>query len=278
MILAHNGITVPRLGLGTWQLTEEDCLNSVPMALDIGYRHIDTAQIYGNEAEVGKAMAKSTVSRGDIFLTTKVWRDRVGATFEDSVNTSLNKLGTDYVDLLLIHWPVEEVPLDEQLHALHAVQKAGKARLIGVSNYTVEWLNRALEMGISLATNQVEYHAQLSQKPVLETLRENNMFLTAYSPLGRGRLLKNEVLGAIASAHNTAPAAVLLAWLLAQDDVVAIPKSTSRSHLEANFAAQHVTLSADDIAQLDTLTKPDGRMINPGFSAKWDTGVGQPVV
>lgn len=277
MNLVHNGITVPRLGLGTWQLTDEDCLKSVPLALDIGYRHIDTAQAYGNEVEVGKAIASSSVARQDIFLTTKVWRDQVGS-LEESVNVSLKKLGTDYVDLLLIHWPVEEVPLEEQLTALHAVQKAGKARLIGVSNYTVAWLNKSFEMGIPLATNQVEYHAQLSQKPVLDKLREHNMFLTAYSPLGRGRLLSNDVVNDIAATHKTNPAAVLLAWLLAQDDVVAIPKSTSKSHLEGNFAAQHVTLSSADIAAIDTLTKPDGRMINPGFSAKWDTGVGQPVV
>lgn len=277
MNLVHNGITIPRLGLGTWQLTEDDCLNSVPMALDIGYRHIDTAQAYGNESEVGKAIKSSSVAREDIFLTTKVWRDKVGS-LEDSVNTSLKKLDTDYVDLLLIHWPVEEVPLEEQLTALQAVQKSGKARLIGVSNYTVAWLNKALEMGIPLATNQVEYHAQLSQKPILDKLRDNNMFLTAYSPLGRGRLLKNDIVTDIASAKNTNPAAILLAWLLAQDDVVAIPKSTSKSHLQGNFEAQDVSLSAEDISRLNTLTKPDGRMINPDFSPKWDTGVGQPVI
>ena len=276
MNLTHNGITVPRLGLGTWQLTEDNCLNSVPMALDIGYRHIDTAQAYGNEVEVGKGIAASSVPRSDIFLTTKVWRTRVGQ-IEQTIDRSLSKLGTDYVDLLLIHWPVEEVPLEEQLNTLHAVQQAGKARLIGVSNFTVEWMERALQMGIPLATNQVEYHAQLSQKPVLDTLRANNMFLTAYSPLGRGHLLKDDVVTAIAAQHNSTPAAVLLAWLLAQDDVVAIPKSTSRAHLEANFAAQQLSLSAQDITQLGTLMKADGRMINPEFSPKWDTGLGQPL-
>lgn len=246
------------------------------MALDIGYRHIDTAQAYGNEVEVGKAIAASSVGRGDICLTTKVWRDQLGR-LQDSVDESLTKLGTDYVDLLLIHWPVEEVPLDEQLRALQAVHTTGKARLIGVSNFTVAWLEEALALGIPLATNQVEYHAQLSQEPVLDTLRANGMFLTAYSPLGRGRLLKNDTVATIAAAHHTNPAAVLLAWLLAQDDVVAIPKSTSKSHLQGNFAAQYVQLTANDIAQLNTLTKPDGRVINPGFSPKWDTGVGQPL-
>lgn len=276
MQLVHNGVHVPRLGLGTWQLEGDDCINSVQTALDIGFRHIDTAQAYDNEAQVGTGIKQAGIPRDDIFLTTKVWRDNVGA-LEESVDTSLTKLGTDHVDLLLIHWPVDEMPLDEQLAALERVKTAGKARLIGVSNYTVEWLNKALECGVVLANNQVEYHAKLSQDPVLARVRSAGMFLTAYSPLGRGRLLDNDVIQGIAKAHSTSTASVLIAWLLAQDDVVAIPKSTGRDHLEDTYSALEVTLSADDVSRITALREPDGRMINPKFSPDWDTGTGQPV-
>ena len=276
MHLVHNSVQVPRLGFGTWQLTGQDCIEAIGHALSTGYRHIDTAQAYENEPEVGMGIARSGVPRDQIFLTTKVWRSNVGR-LEESVDASLSRLGTDYVDLLLIHWPVHEVPLEEQLEALQAVQKAGKARLIGVSNYTVEWLNKALEVGVPLANNQVEYHPRLSQDPVLARVRSANMFLTAYSPLARGRLLDNPDIREIAGGHNVPPAAILLAWLLHQDDVAAIPKSTSKEHIEGNYAALDVTLSEDEMARITNLQQPDGRMIDPGFAPKWDTGVGQAV-
>lgn len=276
MTLTHSGLSIPRLGLGTWQLTGAACDSSVRTALDLGYRHIDTAQAYENEVEVGAALAASGIDRADLFLTTKVWRDRLGD-LAASVEQSLDRLKTDYVDLLLIHWPVDEVPLNEQLDALAAVHESGKARLVGVSNFTVAWLDRALAHGVPLATNQVEYHAQLSQEPVLQRMRQAGMFLTAYSPLGRGRLLSNPIVTDIAAAHNAAPSAILLAWLLHQPDVVAIPKATGRDHLKSNFEAQNLTLSASEMDRLATLRKPDGRMINPSFSPTWDTGTGQPV-
>lgn len=277
MILNHHGIAVPRLGLGTWQLVGDDCTDSVQTALDLGYRHIDTAQAYENEELVGAAIASSPVPRDDIFLTTKVWRSRVGERFESSVDDSLRKLQTDYVDLLLIHWPVEETPLDEQLDALERVRQAGKARLVGVSNYTVDWLDRAAEHDVPLATNQVEYHPWLSQEPVREALRSRGMFLTAYSPLARGRKFDDPTLAQIANNHGVHPATVLIAWLLTQPDVVAIPKSTGRKHLASNFAALQLELSADEVDAITKLRDPNGRMINPGFSPAWDTGMGQPV-
>ena len=263
-------VPVPALGFGTWQLRGDDARRGVEHALALGYRHVDTAQVYKNEAEVGAGLAASGVPRADVFVTTKVWRsnlapDAVGP----SVDESLAKLGTDYVDLLLVHWPVDDVPLAETLGALGRVRAAGKTRLVGVSNFPAGMLRRALEIDPDLATDQVEYHPLLDQDRLLDVVRQRAMVLTAYSPLAQGEVLENETAREIAEAHGVGPAAVALAWLLGQDRVVAIPKASSDAHREANLAAADLALTDEERARLDALPK-DRRLVDPDFAPDWD--------
>ena len=264
------GVLVPALGLGTYQLEGRAAREAVEHALALGYRHVDTAQAYGNEAEVGAGIAASAVPRGDVFLTTKVWRDQLAADrLAPSVDESLQRLGTDYVDLLLIHWPNDAVPLEETLPALDAVRQSGKARLIGVSNFPPGLLRRALEIVPDLATDQVEHHPHLGQDALLAVVRRHGMVLTAYSPVGQGQALEDETVRTVAEARGVGPAAVALAWLLGQDRVVAIPKAASPEHREANLAAAEVTLTDEERARIDALPK-DGRIVDPDFAPDWD--------
>ena len=270
--LSFQNVKIPALGFGTWKLAGEGCVKSVGQALSLGYRHIDTAQIYGNEEDVGQAIAESAVPRGQVFLTTKVWMDNVGERkLAPSVEESLHKLRTDHVDLLLIHWPVEQVPFDEQLRALQDVQKAGKARLIGVSNFTVAQMTEVTkEIGAVIATDQVEYHPFLDQSPVLDFCRANGMFLTAYSPLARGKILGDRTLEEIAETHGKTVGQVTLRWLVQQGDVAAIPKAGSEKHLKENFAIFDFALSAAEMARIGGLAHAEGRLINPEWSPAWD--------
>ena len=263
---------IPALGYGTWQLTGNDCQNGVEKALEIGYRHIDTAQIYENEAEVGAGIKASGVKRGDLFLTTKVWIDnlRDGA-FQKSVDESLKKLKVDHVDLLLIHWPVTQVPFAEQLKALQQVQKEGKTTLIGISNYTVAQMKEVTEkIGAKVVTNQVEYHPYLSQKPLLEYTRAHDMFLTAYCPLARGKVAQDPAIVKIAQKHNKTAGQVTLRWLVQQENVAAIPKAASEKHIRENFEIFDFKLDDSEMKEISALARPDGRIVNPGFAPKWD--------
>ena len=197
--LSIHGVLVPKLGLGTWQLSSAEATASVRHALEVGYRHIDTAQMYDNEEGVGRGIAASGVARDEVFLTTKVWRDRLDHdALVSSTDESLRRLGTDYVDLLLMHWPNDDVPLAETLGALAEVRDAGKARLIGVSNTPAGMLRRALDIEPTLANDQVEYHPYLAQDDVLGVVRENGLFLTAYSPIAQGGVTR----GRHASGHR----------------------------------------------------------------------------
>ena len=265
-----HGVSVPALGLGTWQLTGDAAREAVEHALSAGYRHVDTAQVYKNEAEVGAGLAASAVPRADVFLTTKVWRDHMGAgRLAPSVDESLRKLGTDYVDLLLLHRPNDDVPLDQMLEDLDAVRRAGKARLVGVSNYPAGLLRRSLGAVPDLATDQVEYHPFLDQSALLDVVRGRGMVLTAYSPLAQGAVLEDETLADIAAAHGASPAQVALAWLLGQDRVVAVPRSASAAHREGNLAAAELALTDEDRARIDALPK-DRRVVDPDFAPDWD--------
>ena len=270
-LIDRKGAMVPALGLGTWQLNGAQCTRMVSAALDMGYRHIDTAQAYENEAEVGAGLAAAGVPREQVFLTTKVWMsnlagDRLIASTEDS----LRRLGTDFVDLLLLHWPSEEVPMAESLEALHRARERGLARHIGVSNYTVALLTEAIEAhGADLLCNQVEYHPLLSQQPLLQAMRVRNMVLTAYSPLGRGRALKSAEIRQVAEKHGRTPAQVALRWLIEQDGVAVIPKAASEGHARANLGVFDFTLDDDDRATIATINR-DRRLIDPSWSPAWD--------
>jgi diketogulonate reductase-like aldo/keto reductase len=259
---------VPALGLGTWQLEGEEAYDAVRAALEIGYRHVDTAQLYGNEAEVGRAMADSEVDRDEVFLTTKVWR--ANARPDDVVRSteeSLQRLRTDHVDLLLLHWPTDDSPLEATLAAMSRLVDEHRARYIGVSNFPSQPLERAAHLA-PIVTDQVEHHPYLAVDAVRDVADEHDLFVTAYSPLARGEVLEDEVLREIGEAHGATPAQVTLAWLL-QTGASAIPRSRSPQRLAQNFAALDITLSDDEIARIDTLER-GLRLIDPPFAPAWD--------
>ena len=259
----NDGRTIPQLGYGVWQVEDEVAEKVVGTALQIGYRHVDTAAIYGNEAGVGRAIATSDVAREDIFLTTKLWNSDQGYenAFE-AFDASLKKLGTDYVDLYLIHWakPLQGLYLDSW-RALIELQKQGKVRSIGVSNFPEEQLREIIEeTGVVPAIHQIELHPYFSQEALRAVHAEYGIVTEAWSPLGNGSdLLQNPVLAEIAERHGATPAQVVLAWHLAKG-TVAIPKSVTPSRIEENLASVNVTLTAEDIAAVDALSTPEGRI------------------
>ncbi len=263
---------MPSLGFGTWQLRGDECVSGVQKALEIGYRHIDTAQIYENEAEVGEGLSKGGVKRADYFLTTKVWRNHFAdKKAAQSVDESLKKLKTDYVDLLLIHWPFPETPVEQMVEDMLAIQKSGKAKLIGVSNFTVAQMETAKKVsGGKICVNQVEYHPYLSQKPVLDFVRRNEWALTAYSPVARGKVLNDAKLKEIGLKYGKNPAQVTLRWLVQQDRVAAIPKSATEKNIRANIDIFDFELSADDVKAIDAMASSEGRLVNPDFAPRWD--------
>ncbi|MEM9996300.1 MAG: aldo/keto reductase [Bacteroidota bacterium] len=271
MHLLVHGVSIPKLGLGTYKLTGADGTRGVEHALDLGYRHIDTAQIYRNEAEVGRGLAQSPVDREAVFLTTKVWHDKLAhADVIASTEESLRKLGTDYVDLLLIHWPNDAVDLAETLDAFQQLRADGKARLIGVSNFPPGMLRRALEIVPDLATNQVEYHPYLDQSALLDIADTHALSLTSYSPLAQGQLFQDNTLAEIAGAHGKSVAQVVLRWHLQQERVFAIPKASSDTHRAGNFDVFDFALSDDEMQRIHDLARPDGRIVDPGFGPDWD--------
>lgn len=261
------GVDVPALGLGTFMLRGETCRRSVAHALEVGYRHVDTAQMYGNEGSVGAAIADSAVDRGDVFLTTKLANDAhapeaVRATTEES----LRRLRTDYVDLLLIHWPVGDTPFEATLDAMLDLRERGEVRHVGVSNFTPAQVERVVAHAPIFA-NQVEYHPYLGQADLLGLAAKHDFLLTAYAPLARGRVFGDDTIRRIAERHDVHPAQIVLRWLLSQDHVAAIPKATSAEHIESNLGALDVDLSDDEIAQIFALER-NQRLIDPPF-APW---------
>ncbi|XSG83536.1 MAG: aldo/keto reductase [Methyloligella sp. ZOD6] len=272
MCVEAHGASIPALGFGTWQLEGDVCVEAVKTALACGYRHIDTAQIYDNEAEVGEALADSGVDREDVFVTTKVWMDQMEeARLQGSVELSLKRLGLDRVDLLLIHWPNPDVPLAETMAALSEVKRFGMTRHIGVSNFPIGLLEEAIALASEpLVTNQVEYHPLLDQQAMLSACRRNGLALTAYSPLGRGGLLSNPVLREIAEAHGKSSAQVTLRWLIQQEGVVAIPRSGDPAHIRSNFDVFDFALSDTEMQRIFALAEPGGRMTDPEWAPQWD--------
>lgn len=263
------GTKVPALGFGTFQLHGDTCRDAVLHAMHIGYRHIDTAQAYENEENVGEALRMSGVPRDDYFLATKIDNGQhAAANVVSSTEQSLRKLGVDHVDLLMIHWPITTVPLAETVTAMRALQEAGKTTHIGVSNFPTHLVAEAMKHATIFA-DQVEYHPLLAQEKLCNMAREHDFMITAYSPLARGKVGDYAVMNDIASELGVSPTAVALAWLMEQDKVVPIPKATSEAHIEDNFAAIDVRLTEAQIAAIDALPK-DRRLINPGFAPDWD--------
>ena len=264
-----NGRTsIPMLGFGTWKLTGEDCLKSVQLTLQAGYRHIDTADKYGNHTEVGKAILQSDISRNEIFLTTKIWRTDLA---KDAVPLAcerfLQELQTDYIDLLLIHWPNKDIPIGETLEAMNKLREAGKIRTIGVSNFTKHHLKDALAAGVEITNNQVEIHPSFNQEEMRAFCQEKGISVTAYSPLGRGQDIALPAIQDIAQKHQTTPAQVILAWLLHRN-IIAIPKSEKQDEIESNLKAPELVLTKEDVEVINSV--PQGpRIVNPDF-AEWD--------
>ena len=264
-----HGHAVPALGFGTWKMKGSEAREGVLDALEIGYRHVDTAQMYGNEAEVGRAVAESTVPRADVFLTTKVWRDHLAPdSVRRTTEESLEKLGTDYADLLLIHWPNDAIRLENTLDAFLKLREEGKAKLIGVSNFPPALVRRALAVVPDLACDQVEHHVFLGQQPLREMAEQHGFLLTAYSPLAQGDVLQNDTLKRIGEQHGKSAGQVALRWLVQQNRVAAIPKAASHRHRRANFNLFDFALTGAEMAEIDGLEK-DRRLVDPGFSPAW---------
>jgi len=268
-----NGASIPALGFGTFRIPGPDVLRIVPHALKAGFRHIDTAQIYGNEAEVGEAIVGSGVARGEIFLTTKVWVENYKHdAFLASVDESLRKLKTDYVDLLLLHWPSDAVPLAEQIGALNDVRDAGKVRHIGVSNFNTVLMTEAVSLSKApIVTNQIEYHPYIDQDVVIAAAKAAGMSVTGYYGMADGKVFADPVLKDIAASRGKSVAQVVLRWLVQQQGVVALSKTVSEARADENRAIFDFTLSADDMAAIRALAKPDGRIVSPdGLAPVWD--------
>ena len=257
---------MPMLGLGTWENDDpEECATSVEMALEMGYRHIDTAQVYRNEAAVGEGLAAASVDREDIFLATKVWTSKLAADdVLESTHESLDKLGTDYVDLLYVHWPANRYDPEETLPAFETLKDDGRIRNIGVSNFEPHHVDRAREvLDEPIFANQVEFHPFLQQTELREYANETDLNLVAYSPLARGTVFGNETLADIAADHGVSEAQVSLAWVR-EKGVTAIPKATSEAHIRDNWESLRLELDDDELARIDAIEKTD-RRVNPDF-------------
>ena len=266
---------IPVLGLGTWQSTGQDCVSVVKKALEMGYEHIDTAQAYDNEKEVGQGIKQSGVARDKFFLTTKIFPDDMKFQPEklaEAAKRSLENLDTDYVDLLLLHWPDDRVPLSETIPALCELQKQGLTRHIGVSNFNIADIIEAEKYAdVPIVVNQVEFHPFIKQNTLQTFLNNHHILLEAYSPLARGDVFDNDIIKEIADKHNVTPAQISLAWILSDKHRVAIPKTSNPDHLQGNLDAIKVELSADELDKLGSLARSDGRKIeHPDYSPVWD--------
>jgi diketogulonate reductase-like aldo/keto reductase len=271
LFVEANGARIPALGLGTWELKGRPCARVVEQALRLGYRHIDTAQVYENEREVGDGLRASGVRRDDVFLTTKVWTNHFAPNdLERSVKESLARLRLPHVDLVLLHWPNSHVPLAETLGALSRAKRIGLTRHIGVSNFTVALLEDAVTLSPEpLVCNQVEYHPYLDQAKVRAACERHGLALVAYSPIARGRIRTDRTLAEIGQAHGKSPAQICLRWLV-QQNVAAIPRTSRVERLSENIGIFDFELSEAEMAQVGALANPDGRLTDSGFAPKWD--------
>jgi 2,5-diketo-D-gluconate reductase B len=266
-----NGAKIPAIGLGTWELRGRACARLVEQAIKLGYRHIDTAQIYENEREVGEGLRASGVRREEVFVTTKVWTTHFAPNdLERSTKDSLAKLRLSEVDLLLLHWPNPQVPLSETLGALARVKQLGMVKHIGVSNFTVALIEQAVAACPEpLACDQVEYHPYLDQTKVKEACARHGMALIAYSPVAKGRVKEDATLIRIGRAHGKTAAQVCLRWLV-QQNACAIPRTSRIERLSENIDIFDFALSDEEVDEISAMATAKGRLTDYGFAPKWD--------
>lgn len=254
---------IPAIGLGTWKLAGKTCEEAVGYALEVGYRHIDTAEIYGNQQEIGNALSKTNVKRKDIFVTSKVWMSNLSKQDTiDSAKNTLEALQTDYVDLLLIHWPNKDIPVIETLEALQLLKEEGLVKNYGVSNFSVKNLEKT--KGFEVVINQVEFHPSLNQEELKKYCDDHNIVITAFSPLAQGHDLKFKKVKNLAKKYEVSEAQVVLNWLISKG-IVAIPRSGDKKHVKDNFQTLTWEMDKKDVALLDGLKKTN-RIVNPSFA------------
>ena len=265
------GVAIPRLGFGTFRMPGADAQPVVESALAIGYRHIDTAAMYENEAAVGAAIAASGIRRDDLVVTTKVWHDQLAPdALHRAFDASLRKLGLDQVDLYMIHWPSRDMDMAATLKALTSLQERGLTRAIGVCNFNLPMIRRAVEeIGAPIASVQLEYHPFLSQTPMLGYLRAKGIPLTAYAPLAQGRAASDPTLAALGRKRGASAAQMAVAWLLDQEGVIVIPKAGRSESQKANLEARSIGLDDDDRTAIGALPK-DQRFVRPPFAPDWN--------
>lgn len=263
---------IPALGFGVFRMSDAEVERVVPAALDVGFRHFDTAQVYKNESALGRALEKAGAPRDELFLTTKVWVDQYSPDrFDASVDESLERLRTDYVDLLLLHWPAHEVAIADQIELLNAVQATGKTRFIGVSNQNVAQLRESVELSKApIVTNQIEMHPYIDQRPMIEAAKAADVAITAYYAMADGAVPRDPVLQKIGEAHGKTAAQVALRWLI-QQGFIALSKTANPDRVGENIAIFDFTLSSEDMAEIAKLARPDGRLVSPSHLAPaWD--------
>jgi 2,5-diketo-D-gluconate reductase B len=269
--LSAHGAEIPVMGLGTSSLSR-NAAELVAIALRLGYRHIDAARKYGTERGVGDGIRASGIPRGEIFLTTKVsHEDLRPADFARSVETSLGELQVDYVDLLLIHWPNPQIPMADLMGTLATAKREGLTRHIGVANFTVKLLDEAVSACPEpLVTNQVECHPYLDQTRMIAALARHGMVLTAHCPLARGRLMDDPVLAGIAHERKKTLAQIALRWLVQQEIIAPIPRSSNPARIAENLDVFDFRLTSGEMDRISALKRPNGRVANPAFAPQWD--------
>ena len=270
VVKAH-GAEIPVIGLGTWDLRGDAAVRAVEAALDAGYRHIDTAAMYGNEEQIGSAIRGHSVPRDQIFVTTKVWySDLADGLLQKAAAESLKRLKMDIVDLLLIHWPSHKVPFREQVLALCDAKRRGLARHIGVANFTPKFLEGAVAIADEpIVTNQVEHHPWLDQNVLMTTARRLGVSITSYAPIGRAQLLTEPAIVAIAEARQKSPAQIVLRWHLQQPMNIAIPKSSRPQRIRENMAIFDFDLSPEEMSRISGLARRNGRMVQGAYPTNW---------
>ncbi len=263
------GQKMPTLGYGTFKLPGEACIKGVQLAIETGYRHIDTARMYNNEKEVGKGIKNSGIDRDGLFVTSKIPPDNLSPEqIRQETENSLRDLDMEYVNLMLIHWPNFDIPLEKSLEIFFKLKDEGKIKAVGVSNFTIELTRKAAQIG-EIFTNQVEYHPMLDQQKLLNVTRELGILLTAYSPISRGEVNDHETIKQIAEKYNKLPTQITLRWLIQQDKVAAIPKAAKEDHIKSNFEIFDFELTEAEMQQMDDV-RGDHRLVDPAWAPDWD--------